>query len=97
MSQMGLLKGTLTKTFREQWNLLMRNKEENTKFLKDQGNTYPLWGGGLSVICHSRFSRRCVSHLFHDRRFGQGIVNMFEVFYWVALGHQFCQLVNSLK
>ena len=36
-----LLKGALRKRFREQWNLLIRNKGEKVKFSRDQGNMLP--------------------------------------------------------
>ena len=36
-----LLKGTLTKHFGEQWNLLTGSKEERVKFSREQGNVLP--------------------------------------------------------
>jgi hypothetical protein len=45
-----LLKGTLTKNFGEQWNLLIGNKGEKVKFSRDQGNMLPRVPGRSSLF-----------------------------------------------
>jgi len=41
-----LLKGTLTKKFREQWNLLIRNKGENVKFSREHTTPWEALNSG---------------------------------------------------
>lgn len=59
------LKGTLTKIFREQWNLLIGNKEEKLKLSRDQGNLLPSLGGPhIMNLFHQSFDSKLVFSAF---------------------------------